>query len=210
MLTVSEAIEARRSIRKYSSDDVPDELIRQVLEAARLAPSGSNRQPWCFLIVKDKKLKSEIRRICLGQKFIEEAPVVIVCFGNLERYGLEAKRNRRREMVDSGVIETLSGRFADPEYREYMDSSPVPPREQLLTPLVANTYIAIEHMVLMATALGLGTCWVGAFDASDINHLFDLADTLIPVAIVPLGYPAGKLPPQRPRLKLEEILLTLH
>ncbi len=48
MLTVWETIKNRRSIRKFSSDDVSDEIIRQMLEAARLAPSGSNRQPWRF------------------------------------------------------------------------------------------------------------------------------------------------------------------
>ncbi|MFC1873695.1 nitroreductase family protein [Chloroflexota bacterium] len=211
MLTVSETIEARRSIRKYSSDDVPDEVIRQLLEAARLAPSASNRQPWCFLIVKDKALKTELCRICLGQRFIEEAPVVIVCFGNMERYSLEARRKRGQEFVDSGVLATLSGSFADPAYRKYLESLPVPPREELYTALVANTYIAIEHIVLMAISLGLGTCWVGGFsDASEINRLFDLADTLVPVAVVPLGYPAGEPPPQRPRLKLEEIILIPH
>jgi len=81
-------------------------------------------------------------------------------------------------------------------------------REQLLTPVTANTFIAIEHLVLMATALGLGTCWVGGFDdASEFNRLFGLADNLVPVAILPVGYPATKLPPQRPRLSLEEIVL---
>ncbi len=63
----------------------------------------------------------------------------------------------------------------------------------------------------MATALGLGTCWVGGFDdPSEINRLFGLGDNLLPVIVLPVGYPAGKLPPQRPRLNLEESLLKLH
>lgn len=209
MLSVAEAIQVRRSIRKFSPDDVPDALIKQVLEAARLAPSGSNRQPWCFMVVRDKALKGELCRICLGQRFIEEAPVVIVCFGNLERYSVEAKKSRRQEMSDSGVLETLSGRWAEREYRDCMDSLPPPPREQLITPVTSNTYIAIEHMILMATALGLGTCWVGAFSSAvEVNRLFGLPDTLVPVALVPMGYSAGEIPPPRPRLKLEEILLA--
>jgi nitroreductase len=78
----------------------------------------------------------------------------------------------------------------------------------LVTPVVANTYIAIEHLVLMATALGLSTCWVGAFeDPAEINLLFGLDDTLLPVAVIPVGYAAGKIPPPRPRLPLEEILI---
>lgn len=208
MLTVWEAIKMRRSIRKFASDDVPDEMIEQMLEAARLAPSASNRQPWRFLVVRDRELRKELRRICLNQQFIEEAPVVVVCFGDLERYSPEARRKRRREFRDSGVTAVLSGRFADPEYLAYLDSLPALPREQLLTPVIANTFIAIEHLVLMATALGLGTCWVGGFgDASECRRLFGLADNLVPVAVIPVGYPAGKVPPQRPRLDLEEILL---
>ncbi len=196
MLTVWEAIKVRRSIRKFAPDDVPEAMVEQMLEAARLAPSGSNRQPWRFLVVRDREIRQQVRRMCLGQQFIEEAPVVIVCFGDFERYSDTARKKRRQEFVDSGVTDTLSGRFADPEFIAYMDSLPVPPCEQLITPMVANTYIAIEHLVLMATALGLGTCWVGGFeDPAEVNRFFGLADTLVPIAVIPVGYPAGKIPP---------------
>jgi len=110
--------------------------------------------------------------------------------------------------MDSGTEATLSGRFADPEYLAYLDSLPTPVREELLTIVTANTFIAIEHLVLMATALGLGTCWVGGFsDAAELNRLFGLTDNLVPVAVIPVGYPAGELPPQRLRFALKEILL---
>ena len=208
MLSVKEAIEIRRSIRHFRPDDVPDELIKQVLEAARLAPSGSNIQPWRFLVIRDKEVKKELRRICLEQRFVEEAPVVIICFGDLELYSKETRRKRRQEFIDSGVTATLSGRFADDsEYRVRQESLPTPPRQELITSAKANTFIAIEHLVLMATALGLGTCWVGAFEAAAINRLFNLSDNLIPVAVIPVGYAAGKIPPQRPRRSLQEILL---
>jgi len=208
MLTVWEAIKARRSIRKFAPDEVPEEMVEQILEAARLAPSGGNRQPWRFLVVRDQNIRKEVRRMCLGQKFIEEAPVVIICFGDLERYGDTARRKRRQEFTESGVTATLSGRFADPDFIAYRDSLPVPPREELLTPIVANTYIAIEHLVLMATALGLGTCWVGGFeDPAEVSRFFGLADTLVPVAVIPIGYPAGNIPPPRPRLTTGEILI---
>ncbi len=207
MLSAWEAIEARRSIRKFSSDEVPDEMIDQMLEAARLAPSGGNVQPWRFLVVRDPDLKRKLREISMEQRFIEEVPVVIICFGDLTRYSPEAVKRRRQSFEESGVLETLSGRFADPEFRARMQSTPTPPREQLLPGLVANTYIAIEHLVIMAAALGLGTCWVGGFDRAAINQLFTLADTLVPVAVIPVGYPAGELPPPRPRLSMEEILV---
>ncbi len=86
MLSVKEAIETRRSIRHFRPDDVPDELIEQMLEAARLAPSGSNMQPWRFVVIRDEEVKKELRRICLEQRFVEEAPVVIICFGDHSLY----------------------------------------------------------------------------------------------------------------------------
>ena len=205
MLSVWEAIKMRRSIREFAPDDVPDEMIEQVLEAARLAPSGTNCQPWCFVVVRDKEVKKEIRRIRSDQQFIEEAPVVIVCFGDLEAFSREVRNKRVRELFDSGV--KLSGRLADPGYWEERFSLPTPPREERLIPTTSNTSIAIEHLVLMATALGLGTCWVGAV-SDEINRFFGLTDNLVPVAVVPVGYPAGELPPQRPRLGLEKILLN--
>lgn len=207
MLTVWEAIRIRRSIRKFVPDDVPEDMVNQMLEAARLAPSASNRQPWRFLVVRNREIRKQLSRICLGQGFIEEAPVVVVCFGDFERYSATARKKRRQEFMDSGVMSTTSGRFADPEFIAYIDSLPVPPREQLITPMVANTYIAIEHLVLTATALGLSTCWVGAFEPTEINRLFGLDDTLLPVAVIPIGYAAGEIPPPRPRVPLDEILV---
>jgi len=207
MLTVWEAIKQRRSIRRFVLDDVTNAIIEQILEAARLAPSAHNYQPWRFLVVRDKEAKKELRRICLGQRHVEEVPVVIVCFSDLDSYSEEARKKRRKEKFDSGIITTLSGRFADPEFLKYLDLV-ARPVDQVYMEVIANTYIAIEHLVLMATALGLGTCWVGAFtDALEINHLFGLTDNLIPLAVISVGYMAGEIPPQRPRLSREEIVL---
>lgn len=75
MLNVWEAIQSRRSIRKYKSDDVPDDLVEQMLEAARLAPSAGNSQPWRFIVARDEKVRHEICRILSNQRFIEQAPV---------------------------------------------------------------------------------------------------------------------------------------
>lgn len=69
-----DVVRKRRSIRRYKPDPVPDEVLNQVLEAARLAPSGGNRQPWHFIVVKDSETKGK-----LGiAEFASAAPVVIV------------------------------------------------------------------------------------------------------------------------------------
>jgi len=186
---------------------VPDEAIHQILEAARLAPSGSNRQPWRFLVVTNAVEKARLRQICLEQTFIEQAPVVFVCCTDLTAYSQATGRKHYQEFMDYGVTETLSGRLADPNFWAGQLAEPEPELTTILTKAVANTYIAIEHMVLTATALGLGTCWVGAVDDErKIEAFFGLPATTVVIAVLPVGYPV-EVPPPRPRLSLSEILL---
>ncbi|MFC2045538.1 nitroreductase family protein [Chloroflexota bacterium] len=207
ILTLSEAISQRRSIRSYKSDPVPDEIIQQMLEAARLAPSGSNRQPWRFMVITDAAEKARLRQICLEQSFIEQAPVVIVCCADLTAYSKAAREKRNQEYKEFGVTETLTGRFADPDYRAAQLAAPDPDLETMLPMAVANTYIAVEHMVLTATSLGLGTCWTGALgEKGEVEAFLGLPPTTRVVVLLPVGYPA-KVPPLRPRLKMAEILL---
>jgi nitroreductase len=205
MLNVAEAIQQRRSIRSFKSTPVSQETILQMLEAARLAPSASNLQPWRFVVVTDAEEKKRLRQICLDQAFIEEAPVIFVACSDLSAYSKRASRQRYQEFIDTGV--ELSGRFADPRFQRFIDSMPEPDPGTIIAPAIANTYIAIEHLVLMATALGLGSCWVGAImDQGAIKALLGIPESVIVVALVAVGYP-NKVPPPRPRHSLEEILL---
>ena len=204
MLSVVEAIKQRRSIRGFRSDPIPQGMILEMLEAARLAPSASNRQPWRFAVVTNTEEKKRLRQICLDQAFIEEAPVVFVVCADFSAYSKEASRRRYQEFIDARV--ELSGRFADSRFlRSIFDSVPDP--GTVAGPATANTYIAIEHLVLMATALGLGSCWVGAImDQGAIKALLGLPENVMVVALVAVGYPKS-VPAPRPRLSLEEILL---
>jgi len=76
-----EVIRTRRSIRSYRADPVPEESLSRVLEAARIAPSGSNRQPWKFYVVKDPEKRRRVAQACGGQTWIDQAPIVIVATG---------------------------------------------------------------------------------------------------------------------------------
>jgi len=100
-----EVIRTRRSIRSYKSDPIPDEVLMRVLEAARIAPSGSNRQPWKFIIVKSEELKKKIAAACHNQMFIAEAPVVVVACGYNIHY------NRGGYMGDLSMLVDVSIAF---------------------------------------------------------------------------------------------------
>ncbi len=89
-MDVMEAIFTRRSIRKYSGQPVPDELIKELLEAAMCAPSAGNRQPWHFIVINDHKIIDEIPKYHRYAQMLGEAAVAIVvcCDVTLERSGL--------------------------------------------------------------------------------------------------------------------------
>jgi len=74
-----EVIKTRRSVRRYKDKDIPDDVLMRVLEAGRIAPSGNNRQPWRFVVVKDEDKRRQIAQACYDQMFIADAPVVLVC-----------------------------------------------------------------------------------------------------------------------------------
>jgi len=71
----------RRSVRSFRKDSIPEEVLNRVLEAARVAPSGGNRQPWRFILVQDEALKHEMISACNNQSFVADAPLIVVACG---------------------------------------------------------------------------------------------------------------------------------
>jgi len=100
-----EVIRTRRSVRSYKTDPIPDDVLRRILDAARISPSGSNRQPWKFIIVRDEKIKRKLAVACSNQQFIAEAPVIIVACGYNIHY------NRGGYMRDMSMLVDVSIAF---------------------------------------------------------------------------------------------------
>lgn len=84
MMDIYELIKMRTSVREYKQDPVEDFKLEKILDAARLAPSGKNGQPWTFIVVKDEETRRKLVPACKNQKFMAEAPVVIAACGREE------------------------------------------------------------------------------------------------------------------------------
>ena len=205
MLTTKEAIEKRRSIRKFKTDPVPDEHITDLLNAARLAPSGCNAQPWRFKIIKDQETKLKLSQAAYDQSFIAEAPVVLVCCADIKGY-LEGTISGIQDIgkigaVEDRIVKILLKRAEQMELQmKFMN------KDQLGLRIAFNVAIAVEHIVLRALDFGIGSCWVRLIDEQMIKAIFSWDENIHVVALLPIGYPAES-PPPRKRLKLEEILI---
>ena len=76
-----DAIKTRRSIRSFKDEAIPEDVLIRVLESARIAPSGHNRQLWKFYVVENEEKKQKVAEGCGGQTWIAKAPKVIVAVG---------------------------------------------------------------------------------------------------------------------------------
>jgi len=101
-----EVIRTRRSIRSYKPDPIPEGVLNRVLEAVRIAPSGSNRQPWRFILVKDKGLRRRLVHACGDQGFIAEAPAVVVACGYDVHYNRGGYMGEMSVLVDVSIAFT--------------------------------------------------------------------------------------------------------
>lgn len=165
-MDVSKSIDVRRSIRKYKKTELEDEKLIRILESARIAPSAANRQQWKFLVVKKFETRRDLVDACHAQKFVEEAPVVIVACSTESEHKMPC------------------GQYA----------------------YTVDLSIALSFMVLQATELGLGTCWLGAFDEKMVKKVLKIPDKIRVVGIITVGY-ADEEPNARPRKSLDEIIV---
>ena len=85
-MDVYEAIATRKSVRAFADRDVPEAVMSRLLEAARLAPSASNRQEWRFVVVRDKPTRQKLMEAAKGQRFVGQAPVVIACCAETDQH----------------------------------------------------------------------------------------------------------------------------
>jgi nitroreductase len=199
-----EIIELRRSVRKYKKEDIPLEKIESVLNAARLAPSWGNVQPWRFVIVKDDETKKKLAHACKGQKHVERAPVVIVCCGDTNAWKEQGKR--LFELADMGALKVPKD-FIE---KNILTDATFNPQLAGMGTVIKRTHeqvlLAIQNMHLAAVNEGLGSCIVaGGLEEESVKSILNIPAEVVVTALLPLGYPET-IPPQTKKLTLADII----
>ena len=159
----------RRSVRKYENREIPAEMFNDLFEAAMSAPSAVAKDPWHFLLIRDRKALDNIVKILPNGQMLRQAPAAVVVCGDI---------NKAHANEISYMLQDLSA--------------------------------AVENLLLAATALGLGSCWLGMHPRPDridgIRSLFSLPENIIPMCGIALGWPAEN-PEPRTRFKPERVHL---
>jgi nitroreductase len=197
-----EVIKARRSIRKFKQAPVPDEDIKMLLEAARLAPSGLNVQPWRFAIVKNKSMREKLSGATLAT-YAMEAPVIIICCADLAAFS--SIQNRVSELQKAGAFAGTC--FQGYSANDFLAGGTLN-ESSIKANLALQVAIAIEHLALQAVDRGLGTCWIASFDEKAVKKIVGINDRYSIVALLSVGFPLYQ-PPPRPRLPIDELLIPV-
>lgn len=199
-MELSMAIQSRRSIRKFKPDPIADHDLQSIMEAARLAPSAMNLQPWRYVVAKSLSIKESLAR-STSSTFIAQAPVIIISCIDLTAF--DAVGARYRELHQANAF--ADSPFANSSPEELLKNKPLDP-QWIHAHLIFNAAIAIEHIALKAADLGLGSCWIGEFDPEKVKQTLALNERYQVVALMPIGYPV-QMPQARPRLPLDELIL---
>ena len=196
-------IQDRRSIRDYTDEPVSDQDLDMILEAARQAPSGENAQPWRFIIVRDVETRKRLGALAgggSGRRFTAE----FVTKKMQERFSSlqdEAKKRAVFEKLTSGRVSAF---VADAPVDIVVCG------KKDVWDLPYDTSAAIENMLLMVTALGLGACWVIApcidiRDEERVKALLGMPEGFKVISIVSVGHPTRPHRP-RPRIPIEDLV----
>ncbi len=170
-----ELVRKRHSVRSFLNKPVPRQMLEQCLEAAHLAPSACNAQPWKFIVIERRELIEEITRrvfhsIYSFNRFIKDAGALIAVVSDKE--GFVRKAGKYLKGTDYYLI---------------------------------DIGIAAEHLVLQATEFGLGSCWIGWFDEKRLRKLLTLPRRRRIDIIIALGYCKSETPSIKSRKEFSDI-----
>ena len=191
------AIYDRRSIRKYQDREVPTEYIEQLIDAARMAPSAKNRQPWKYIVYTGDGKQKLTDAMAKG---IEREESVEAKFPDF-RYGIADSKNTVRVMREAPVVIVVLNTNGISPFIPVKDDGRIVEQCDAL-----SIGASIQNMLLRAQELGLGTLWIAntCFAYPELETYINTTDQII--SAVAVGY-SDEAPGQRPRKKIEEIMV---
>lgn len=175
-MALLELLKQRKSVRDFVDRPVAREEIMMCLEAARLAPSACNSQPWKFIVVNERPLKLKLGEAAFGgiyamNSFAKTAPVIVAVVSEKSRFSAR-----------------IGGMFRGTKY------------------YLIDIGVAIEHFVLQAEELGIGTCWIGWFDEKAVKSVLGVPPGKKIDILIALGYfDREKTPPGHDREPIGKI-----
>jgi nitroreductase len=188
MPDIWDVIYNRRSVRKFKPDPIPETKIRKILDAARMAPTSGNQQPWKFLVIKDKKLIDQMMEACVNE--------------SLSSYGANPT-SETKEQYEAKIRKILSeGYFSAPVFIVVLtdNNSKYPDYNHWDGPLAAG------YLMLAARAMGYGTVFItDAISESVTKEVLQIPDNYTRVCITPLGVPV-EWPAKPPKKNLDEMI----
>lgn len=175
-----ESIKNRRTIRRYQSTDVTDELLNELLETAFRAPTMGNMQLYSVVVTRDAAMKEKLSPLHFNQPMVKSAPVVLTFCADYNRF-----------------CKWCAQRKAVPGYDNFLS----------FMNAVTDALLVTQNFTVLAEEKGLGTCFLGTtlYNAGPIIDALNLPKLVIPVATLTVGYPAEN-PSQPDRLPIEGII----
>jgi nitroreductase len=179
-MTLKNIIEKRRSVRKFKDEKVPDDLVKELIDAARMSPSACNAQPWRFVIIQKDEDKELLKKNDIfKQTFVYEAPLIIICLGDPSVFP-------RKE------LEKHYGSFDEEIFGEIG--------------AIRDVTIGAQSLVLRATDLGLGTYYIGLVERKKLKEILGIPESYVLPFVIIAGYP-DESPKASSRKSVKEIII---
>lgn len=193
-MSLQNLISSRKSVRKYLDKHIPDEDLKTILEAGRLAPSWMNVQSWKFIVVKDENKKALLSELSIGQQQVKNADALIVCIADTEAW-------------EKAKITHIQNPALNPKL-QCENAILIRTMEQVIYP--------ISYMMLQAWELGVSSCIIGAFGSEITGILPEISEKAkkalglnenqIISTIITLGYDADPKETVKQRKDFDEVI----
>ncbi len=196
MFTVIDALKSRRSIRKYTPQPVPTEILEEILNASTYAPSAHNTQPWRFIILTETQQKRSLAQ-AMAQAWLAD----LQKDGTPQENGASLADASVERFTNAPILVVTCLTLKD--MQQYPDAERQKSERDLA---VQSLSAAIQNMLLATHAKGLGACWYCApvFCKAAVRQALQIPDDVEPQALITIGYPAEK-PNAPPRKTLRSV-----